>query len=255
MTISLFGELQSTQYPSYNSKVSYYWVYKPYQNMKTDVSVEWGPELKDKIRVNAVSKMDIIELRPLQMVQEHQYVVEITPLDINYDLKINTNIAMIKSRPRLLNFKLILNASLAYPGNEVTYYSDIKQILNASLAYPGNEVTYYSDIKQVKDLSYSGKIIYSPSKGKLITIEHKESITNPTQAIFVKSEAKIPYSWKADIKAVTLKSGWSKPDVFKYRCVLLVNDKQMNHVNVQYNKATGALQAQATYECWTGRWT
>ncbi|CAG2121583.1 unnamed protein product, partial [Medioppia subpectinata] len=123
-----------------------------------------------------------------------------------------------------------------------------QQILNATLAYPGNEVTYYSDIKQVKDLSYSGKIIYSPSKGKLITIEHKESITNPTQAIFVKSEAKISYSWKADTKAVTLESGWSEPDVFKYRRVLLVNDKKMNHVDVQYNKATGALQAQATCE-------
>ncbi|CAG2104315.1 unnamed protein product [Medioppia subpectinata] len=255
MTISLFGELQSTQYPSYNSKVSYYWVYKPYQNMKTDVSVEWGPELKDKIRVNAVSKMDIIELRPLQMVQEHQYVVEITPLDINYDLKINTDIAMIKSRPRLLNLKLVGKDVTGRPNREIR--GDLKyesldgphqQILNATLAYPGNEVTYYSDIKQVKDLSYSGKIIYSPSKGKLITIEHKESITNPTQAIFVKSEAKISYSWKTDTKAVTLESGWSEPDVFKYRRVLLVNDKKMNHVDVQYNKATGALQAQATCE-------
>jgi hypothetical protein len=122
------------------------------------------------------------------MVSENQFVVEVTPLDINYDFKVNSDISMIKSKPKLLSVKLVGKDVNGRPDREIkgefkyeSLEAPVQQIMNASLAYPGNEVSYYSEIKQIKDLTYSGKVIYSPSKGRVVTIEHKESITNPTQ--------------------------------------------------------------------------
>jgi len=255
INVSFLGELQSTQFPQYNSKVTYYTQLRPYQNSKTDASVEWGPELKDRVRVSHTSKMDVIELRPFQMISENQFVVEVTPLDINYDFKVNSDISMIKSKPKLLSVKLVGKDVNGRPDREIkgefkyeSLEAPVQQIMNASLAYPGNEVSYYSEIKQIKDLTYSGKVIYSPSKGRVVTIEHKESITNPTQKIYVKSEAKTSYSWKPDTSAITLEAGWQEPEIFRYKRVLLVNDKKMNHIDVTYEKTTGALTANSACE-------
>ena len=178
---SFMGELQSSQFPEYNSKVSYSTSFKPYQNSNTELKVEWGPQLSDRVRLLHNSKMDVIELRPFQMVSENNLVVEATPLKINYDFKLNSDISMIKSNPKLISLDLVgkdvegrpdrdIRGSLKYERIE----QPIQQTLNASLSYPGREISYYSEVKQIKDLTFAGKMYYSPQKGKLITIEHKE---------------------------------------------------------------------------------
>ena len=175
------GELKSTEFPKYNTKLSYNANVKPFQTSKSDLKLEWGPQFKDRVRLTHTSKMDVIELKPFQMVSENALIVEATPLDINYDFKLNSDISMAKSKPKLISFDLIGNDVEGRPNREIKgslryerTEQPIQQTINASISYPGRDITYYSEVKQIKDLKFKGKMLYSPQKGRLVTIEHEE---------------------------------------------------------------------------------
>ena len=179
INVSYNHDFQSSQFPEYDSRLSYYTNMKPYQTSKSDFKFEWGQGLKNRVGLVHTSSMDIIELRPFQAVSENSFRIESTPHDVNYDLKLKSDISMIKSKPKRISLELIgddaanrpdraIRASFKYDRTD----EPVQQTINATLAYPGRDLGYYSEVKQIKDLTFTGKTVLS-SQGRSMIIDHK----------------------------------------------------------------------------------
>ena len=175
------SELQTSQFPEYNSKLFFSKSSKSYQNSNTELRVEWGPYLSDRIRLMHNSKMDIkLEKETVQMINENNLVVEATPLKINYGFKLNSNVSMYKSAYKLVNIVLVGRDVDGRPGRDIRASfkfellgPPIHQMINASLSYSGREMSYYSEVKQIEGLTFAAKTYISPQKGELLTIDQK----------------------------------------------------------------------------------
>jgi hypothetical protein len=197
----LYGQLNSTQFPKYNSQISYHMNYRPYVNKKSELTIEWNEDYRDKIRYSHTSKMDLSNLRPFKMTTENAFVFEATPFDINYEFKVETDMAIVKGRPQLLTIDLIGKDVKGREDMEIKGYlhyertdSPLIQTINSTLKYPGRELFYWSVVKQIKDLTFAGTTKYQLQKGRIVTVVHNESITNPTKDFRIESNVDISYS-------------------------------------------------------------
>jgi hypothetical protein len=113
-----YGRLNSTQFPEYNSQISYSMNYRPYVSKKSELTIEWNEDYKDKIRYSHTSKMDLSNLPPFKMTTENAFILEVTPFDINYEFKVETDMAAFKGRPqsRLTTFCRSQNRTKKYKG-------------------------------------------------------------------------------------------------------------------------------------------
>jgi hypothetical protein len=177
----LYGQLNSTQFPKYNSQISYHMNYRPYVNKKSELTIEWNEDYRDKIRYSHTSKMDLSNLRPFKMTTENAFVFEATPFDINYEFKVETDMAIVKGRPQLLTIDLIGKDVKGREDMEIKGYlhyertdSPLIQTINSTLKYPGRELFYWSVVKQIKDLTFAGTTKYQLQKGRIVTVVHNE---------------------------------------------------------------------------------
>jgi hypothetical protein len=155
--------------------------YRPYVNKKSELTIEWNEDYRDKIRYSHTSKMDLSNLRPFKMTTENAFVFEATPFDINYEFKVETDMAIVKGRPQLLTIDLIGKDVKGREDMEIKGYlhyertdSPLIQTINSTLKYPGRELFYWSVVKQIKDLTFAGTTKYQLQKGRIVTVVHNE---------------------------------------------------------------------------------
>jgi hypothetical protein len=208
-----YGRYNSTQFPKCNSQISYYIDYRPYVSKKSELTIEWNEDYRDKIRCAHTSKRDFSNSRPFnrsfKMTTENALYFEATPFDINYEFKVETDMAIVKGIPQLLTIDLVgkdvkgredmeINGHFQYERT----YSPLIQTTNSTLRYPGRELFYWSTVKQIKDLTFVGTTKYQLQKGRIITVVHNErfvlkNFSNAPQIITSKLEefllAKIYY--------------------------------------------------------------
>jgi hypothetical protein len=197
----LYGQLNSTQFPEYNSQISYYTIFRPYVSKKSELSFEWNEDYRDKIRYSHTSKMDVSDLRPFKMTTENAFVLEATPFDINYEFKVETDMAAVKGKPQSFTIDFVGKDVKGREDMEIKGHlqydrTDSPSIwtINSTLKYPGRELFYWSTVKQIKDLTFVGTSKYQLQKGRIVTVVHNESITNPTKDFRIESNVDISYS-------------------------------------------------------------
>jgi hypothetical protein len=100
--MSVFGELISSQFPENNFHFAYNLLKKPFEHFENELTVTWSQQLREKFHVLQVSKYSPQDMsqgmvsrdnnnnnNKRVMNAENSIVVELSPLNINYELKSN----------------------------------------------------------------------------------------------------------------------------------------------------------------------
>jgi hypothetical protein len=176
-----YGQLNSTQFPKCNSQISYYIDYRPFVSKMSELMIEWNKDYRDKIRYSHALKMYLSNLQPFKMTAENTFVFEVRPFHINYEFKVETDMAIVKGRPQLITIYLVGKDVQGREDLEIKGHfqyertdSPLIWTINSTLKYLGRELLYWSSVKQIKDLTFVGTTKYQLQKGRIVTVVHNE---------------------------------------------------------------------------------
>jgi len=200
--MSAFGEFTSTQFPKYNMHLAYNLLRKPAEHMENELTVAWKQQLKDKIHILQVSKVSSPQTNQKKV--ENTLLIEATPFDINYELRINGEANR--------NFETGPNYNVDLVGKDRTgrkqrdvrgqfqyrhgSRSPLQLEMDASLEYAGREMAYHDELKEMSPNEYKGKTSVQWQKGEVATLDYNYRIKSDSSRTHheIDAELRTPHS-------------------------------------------------------------
>jgi hypothetical protein len=175
--MSAFGELTSTQFPKLNFHLGYNLRLKPFERIENDLTVAWNQKFNDKFHVLQVSKYSKLVLNSEQKFK-NTLVLEITPLDMNYELRANVEINRRGSEGSKYNMELIGKDRNGRKENDIKRMLEYKHIsrslsqlsMDASLKCANRDMSYHLELKEVSLNHYNGNTSIQWQSRKVATL-------------------------------------------------------------------------------------
>jgi hypothetical protein len=171
----------STQFSKYNMKITFHQKYIPFISRKSELTVGWNDDYRDRIRLSYFSDLNFTDIRSLKITNENSFTIEATPFDINYALKLDIGVVFDNHELQQLNIDMIgkdLNGreNLDFSGflNYDRNNSSLNQTINAALKYAGHDLFGCGQILTVKDLDLAGILNFQQKHKRNITVVHSE---------------------------------------------------------------------------------
>ncbi len=176
--MSAFGKLTSTQFPKLNFHLGYNLRLKPFERLENDLTVAWNQQFNDKFHVLQVSKYSKLVLNSEQKF-ENTLVLEITPLDVNYELRANAVINRRGSEGSKYNVELIGKDKNGRKENDIKGMLEYKHIssslsqlsMDTSLKCAKRDMSYHLELKEVSLNHYNGNTSIQWQSRKVATLD------------------------------------------------------------------------------------
>jgi len=202
--MSAFGELTSTQFPKFNFHLAYNLLRKPSEHIENELTVAWKQQLKDKVHLLQVSKYSQNQDSNEQKV-ENTLVIEVTPLDINYELRANADLNRRGSEGPKYNVELVGKDRTGRKENDIKGQFQYRHIsrsplhlsMDASLKSAKREMSYHDELKEMAPNEYNGKTSVQWQAGKVATLNYNYKIKSDSGRTVhheVEAELKTPNS-------------------------------------------------------------
>lgn len=175
---SAFGEFTSTQYPSYNFHLAYNLLAKPEQHMENEFTLSWTQSLKNKIHIIHVTK--ISEQSNNQKNINNTLDVEITPLNVNYELRANALMVKDVTTGPKYTAEVFGKDKTGNKANDMKLNFGYRHVsrsplhltLDANLKTQKRDIQYRDELKEMSAGEYKGQTLLEYQKGKKAELEY-----------------------------------------------------------------------------------
>lgn len=171
----------STQFSKYNMKITFHQKFIPFVSRKSELTIGWNDDYRDRIRLSYTSDLNVTDIRPLKITNENYFIIEATPFDINYELKLDIGLVFDSHKLQQLNIDIIgkdLNGRENFDFSGFLNYdrnnSSLNQTINVALKYAGHDFFGCGQILTVRDLDLAGILKFRQKHKRNITVAHSE---------------------------------------------------------------------------------
>jgi hypothetical protein len=167
--LSAFSELTSTQMPSLNFHLAYNLLFKPKEQMENEFTFSWTQQLKNKIHLLHVSKLSLDKM-------ENSLNVEISPLNVNYELRAN---GQVDGSSRYTT-EVVGKDRTGRKENDIKVNFQYKHIsrsplhltLDLNLKTQNREMSYRDELKELSRGEYQGQTWLQWAKGQRAQLDY-----------------------------------------------------------------------------------
>jgi hypothetical protein len=169
------SQIISTQFSKYNTQITFYQRVTPFKSRKTELTIGWNKDYSDRIRSSNNAILNVSDLQPLKITNENLFTIEATPLDINYELKLDIGLILDNRELQRINIEMIgkdvngrenmdFKGFLNYERNDLS----LNQTIYAALKYAGHDLFSSGHLIKSKDLNLAGILEFQ--------LQHKRNI-------------------------------------------------------------------------------